>query len=519
MTVIVNIFNPTIRSSDIYKRLTGKRFKRTLSIAVMVGPLLTVLLLLFINLKKPWGFDESYNLQVVQNLRLGNGYATNGAVRGVGPYLFDPYISTGPAVLVPIYLVASIVRNTLLAARLVMVAYFLLMLVFLYRLTPRSNYGRYTYGLMVAGILPVVIATDPLWVQGEPPAITLLLLATLTMKRRMPALTGVALAAVVLCKLNFILAALVFMACLLISFSFDYQKDKKNVFQKSCRLLFGFSLPIILFEGYRFISLGGLADYQTNIRELRRFLDSQRLNHWASMADLLSAKLTSVIRLPGPHLWIALAISLIGLLIIVVLNSKYNGQQISDDKIDVAPAYLSGLMILGTFLFISSVPFVRQAASSFFLFSSLTILLALNRMRMLVFVSSHRLRALGVLTILMISAPLGMRTISIFENSIETIRASNFGRALDDQRAASKVIRDSGATSIVLDGWFQNPEYQLLSGVPAASMPDKSQNPIIVISMIKNYFSGTNDFLRQKEICREVLYTSENVLVCWPRIK
>ena len=101
---------------------------------------------------------------------------------------------------------------------------------------------------------------------------------------------------------------------------------------------------------------------------------------------------------------------------------------------------------------------------------------------------------------------------------LETIRASNFGSALDAQRDAAKIIRDSGATSINLDGWFQNPDYQLLSGVPAASMPNSSQKTIMVVSATKYYFLGTyDDFLNQKNLCSEVLYSSENLLVCWPK--
>jgi len=517
MTMKVDKIDQKIRSRCIYQCLTSDWFKRILSFFVVAGPLVTVLLLLLINLKKPWGFDESYNLQIVQNLRLGNGYATNGAVRGVGPYLFDPYISTGPAVLFPIYLVASIVRNTLLASRLVMLAYFLLMLVFLYRLTPRSNYGRYTYGLMVAGILPIVIATDPLWVQGEPPAITFLLLATIAMKQRMPTLTGAALAAVVLCKLNFIFAALVFLSIALSRVAVDHRNNKKGFFQKSTRLLFGFSAPIFIFEIYRLVSLGGLAGYRTNIRELRSFLDSQRLTHWSSMAGLLGTKLTSIMNIPGPYLWTAVIVCLVGLSMAVLSNHNDFEFQISKGKTFFAPAYVSGLVIVGTFLFLSAVPFVRQAASSFYVLLPLTILLALNRMKTFVLAPSRRIHTIGVLMILVVSASLGMRTLTIFASSLQTIRASNFGIALEDQRAASKVIRESGATSIDLDGWFQNPEYQLLSGVPAASMPASDAKTIMVISVLKNYFSNTNEFLRQKDTCREVLYTSENVLVCWPK--
>jgi hypothetical protein len=173
---------------------------------------------------------------------------------------------------------------------------------------------------------------------------------------------------------------------------------------------------------------------------------------------------------------------------------------------------------LGTFLFLASAPWERQAASSFYLFFPLIILLALNRLRFLALMSSRRIRAIGVLMTLLISIPLGLRTLSTFADSLETIRASNFGSALDAQRDAAKIIRDSGATSINLDGWFQNPDYQLLSGVPAASMPNSSQKTVMVVSATKYYFLGTyDDFLNQKNLCSEVLYSSENLLVCWPK--
>jgi len=493
------------------------RGKKVFGFIFVMGPFLTIILLLLINLKKPWEFDESYNLQIVQNLRSGHGYATNGAFRGSGPYLFDPYISTGPAVLIPIYVVASIVRNTQLAARLVMLAYFLCLLGLFYHLTPRSNYGRFTFGLTLAAILPVVVATNPLFVLGELPATFFLLLATVAMRQRMPTLTGVALAAVVLCKLNFALATVAFLILVVIRIAFDQRNGTKFFFYKTWRLICGFSYPILVFEMYRLISLGGLTAYRTNIRELRNFIDSQRLDHWSSSAEFLGTKLTSIINIPGIYLWTTIIVCLVALSMAVISNQKISESQTAEDEKTFAPALVSGLTILGTFLFLSSAPFERQAASFFYLVFPLTILLTLNRMKTLVLASSRRVRTVGVLTILMVAVPLGLGTLTTFGESVQTIRASNFGIAFADQRAASKVIRESGATSIILDGWFQNPEYQLLSGVPAASMPGSGGKPIIVRSVIKNYFSGTNDFLRQKEICREVLYASENVFVCWPK--
>ena len=513
------MFNSLIsRFINVWNTLPNARIKKIFGFVVVIVPLFTILLLLLINLKKPWEFDESYNLQIVQNLRSGNGYATNGAFRGSGPYLFDPYISTGPSVLFPIWIVSTILRNTLLASRLVMIGYFVFMLALLYRLVPKSNFGRFTYGLMLMSILPIVIATNPLYVLGEPPAITFFIMATVAMKRGKTALTGVALAAVILCKLNFVLAALAFLFFALMRVVLDHQNDARECIRKATRLISGFIAPLLAFEIYRFITLGGLTAYRTNIRELRNFVDSQRLDNCSTNAGFLGTKLTSIINIPGPFVWVAIGICLIVFSTAIVFRQDSNKFQSPANPTTLAPAFISGLIILGTFLFLSSAPWERQAASSFFLFFPFIILLALNRLQSLTLESSRRIRVIGVLMTLIISIPLGLRTLSIFTDSLHIIRASNFGSALDAQRDAAKIIRDSGATSINLDGWFQNPDFQLLSGVPSASMPDKDQKTITVVSATKYLFTGTYDeFLKQKDLCHEVLYTSEDLLVCWPK--
>ena len=498
--------------------LPNEKIKRIFGFVVVTIPLGTIFLLLLINLKKPWEFDESYNLQIVQNLRSGNGYATNGAFRGSGPYLFDPYISTGPSVLLPIWAVSTIVQNTLLASRLVMAGYFVFMLTLLYQLVPKSNFGRFTYGLMLMAILPIVKATNPLFVLGEPPAIAFFLLATVAMKRGKISLTGVALAAVVLCKINFVMAVLVFLFFALISLALDHRNGAQDLLRKAMRLISSFVAPLLVFETYRFFSLGGLTAYRTNLRELRNFVDSQRLDHWSTSAGFLGTKLTSIINIPGPLVWAAIGLCAIGMCFAITPNQKNNDLHKTENCHLLSPGIISGLIVVGTFLFLSAAPFARQAASSFYLLLPFLILIALDRLRFLTLQSSRRIRTIGALSILSIAIPLASQTLSTIKEGIQTVQASDFGSALNDQRVAAKVIRQSGATSISLDGWFQSPDYQLLSGVPAVSMPDSQGKMIKVVSSIKYVFFGTyEDFLSQKDSCSEVLYSSENVLVCWPK--
>ena len=502
----------------VWKTLPNEKIKRIFGFVVVAVPLSTIFLLLLINLKKPWEFDESYNLQIVQNLRSGNGYATNGAFRGSGPYLFDPYISTGPSVLLPIWAVSTIVRNTLLASRLVMIGYFVFMLTLLYRLVPKSNFGRFQYGLMLMTILPIVIATNPLYVLGEPPAVTFFLLATVAMKRGNLPITGFALAAVVLCKLNFVLAAFAFLFFVIAKLALDRHNTAPDFLRKTIRLVCSFILPLIVFEVYRLTSLGGLTAYRTNIRELRNFVDSQRFDHWSASAEFLGTKLISIVDIPGLIVWVSMGLCAIGMCFAITPNQKNNDLHKTENCHLLSPGIISGLIVVGTFLFLSAAPFARQAASSFYLLLPFLILIALDHLKFLTLQSSRRIRTIGALSILSIAIPLASQTLSTIKEGIQTVQASDFGSALNDQRVAAKVIRQSGATSISLDGWFQSPDYQLLSGVPAVSMPDSQGKMIKVVSSIKYVFFGTyEDFLSQKDSCSEVLYSSENVLVCWPK--
>ncbi|HUW13264.1 MAG TPA: hypothetical protein VM537_26305 [Anaerolineae bacterium] len=82
----------------------------------------------------PLGFDEAYNLTVPRNLALHGFYGST--VRGT-QIPFDPFISTGPAVLGPIGLLFYLLGDSILVARLVMVAHHLLLVILVLFLVDR----------------------------------------------------------------------------------------------------------------------------------------------------------------------------------------------------------------------------------------------------------------------------------------------------------------------------------------------------------------------------------------------
>ena len=298
----------------------------------------------------------------------------------------------------------------------------------------------------------------------------------------------------------------------------DQNSHTREFLRKALRLLCGFIAPLLLFEIYRFLSLGGLSKYRENLRVLSDFIDSQRIDHWSASAEFLGTKLTSIVDIPGLNVWASMGLCVIGISIANMSYLKNHDLHEPENYRFLAPGIVSGLIVVGTFLFLSAAPFARQAASSFYLLLPFLILIALDCLKSLTLQSSRRVRSVGIMGILLITIPLASQALSTFSESIQTIRASTFGSALNDQRAAAKVIRESDASTINLDGWFQSPEYQLLSGVPAASMPSNDGEQIKVVTSLKYLYTGTyEDFLSQKDTCREVLYSSENVLVCWPK--
>jgi 4-amino-4-deoxy-L-arabinose transferase-like glycosyltransferase len=99
----------------------------------------------------PLGFDEAYNLQEPRNLISQGFYGSQ--VRGER-VLFDPFISTGPAVLLPIAGSFRLFGDTIIVARIVMFSYHLVM-VFLFCYLVKKWYGKNATGLALLVLMTI----------------------------------------------------------------------------------------------------------------------------------------------------------------------------------------------------------------------------------------------------------------------------------------------------------------------------------------------------------------------------
>lgn len=133
--------------------------------------------------------DEAFNLTVPRNLLAGLGYTSDGALSGSTLTPFDPRISTGASVLLPVALVLATGIDPVIGARLIPLLYWMLLLAGLWILGRRIA-GR--WGALVAITAPLAFQTGlsfspiqgPADLLGEIPAAALIVWAFIVLPRR-----------------------------------------------------------------------------------------------------------------------------------------------------------------------------------------------------------------------------------------------------------------------------------------------------------------------------------------------
>ena len=86
-------------------------------------------------------------------------------------------------------------------------------------------------------------------------------------------------------------------------------------------------------------------------------------------------------------------------------------------------------------------------------------------------------------------------------------------RAFAEQKYVAELIEKANPESLYVDGWWQNPEYQLLSGVLATRQKIGPSQLMIVQDYQVHILKTTLNFYQNK--CGQVIYASPKVLLCW----
>lgn len=218
--------------------------------------------------------DEAYNLSVPLDLARGLGYASSGLLTTGQPDPFDVRISTGPVVLLPIAGAVAAGIDPVVAGRLVMALFAVLLAAALF-LVGRRVAGPWGGLLAAAAPLgfdasalpsPIQAPTDVL---GEYPAAAFLVLAFLFLLRR-PALAGLFLGLAIQSKTLMVLSLPALGLAVLFG---EAGAGWGRRLLRAVRFGLTLALPTVLFELVKVVSLGP-AGYVASTRDLYYFLRS-----------------------------------------------------------------------------------------------------------------------------------------------------------------------------------------------------------------------------------------------------
>ena len=198
------------------------------------------------------GFDEAFNLQIPANLARRGEYATT--YQGGQP--FDPVITTGPTVLLPIALSFDVFGVGIGQARGIVFLFWLTFVVLLSLIAYRL--GGWLSMLLVliwSAFLPFSFEFG-LKVMGEIPAVAFFLLGLWALSKDKAFMGAMLLSCAVVTKISF----LFLLAPLALFYGLRWLlipgPSRKEAFKSGLAAIFGFGLPIFAWETVRLLTLG-----------------------------------------------------------------------------------------------------------------------------------------------------------------------------------------------------------------------------------------------------------------------
>lgn len=318
-----------------------------------------------------WRFweDEAFNLTVPRNLLAGLGYASDGALSGSTITLFDARISTGPAVLLPVAAVLATGIDPVIGARLVPLAYWMLLLAGLWVIGRRIG-GR--WAALVAVAVPLAFTTSatvspiqgPADLLGEIPAAALLVWALVVLPRR-AWLAGLLVGLAVQAKLIALLALPAFAVALFLLAPGTGRARVVSFLRRSWVPLVFLTLPTFLFELAALITFG----FSGFIDHLRALLGFVRSGGQPGEPTTVVQKITTLAESWSVPVWVALLVAVVSIVLIVGGLWVSRGPVSSDVLVYLGAAAVGALAFVGWWATASHLPlWVRHPAPGVFAF-------------------------------------------------------------------------------------------------------------------------------------------------------
>ncbi|WP_437582539.1 glycosyltransferase family 39 protein [Paramicrobacterium sp. CJ85] len=424
--------------------------------------------------------DEAFNLTVPINLVNGLGYTSDGTLSGSQLTTFDPRISTGPVVLLPVAAVLAMGADPVIGGRLVVLLFYIALVVGLWRLGGRLG-GR--WAALAAVCVPLGWNTwlsgspiqSPVDILGEVPAAALLVWAFLAL-RRQPWLAGLLIGLAMQTKLLGALAAIpIALAIYLLS---DGSVVTRTLRVVLCAL--AAVIPNVLYELWKLVTLGPSAYWQ-NLKEFYWFFTSGGQN-----IDPVSplSKLTALGTGWFSPTWLTLIFIVFVLAAVCVLVLRTPADEdagaIAERREQRAYAIAAALGLVlwfGWWLASEHTPnWPRYAAMAIYIFVPILVALAARwldeQWRSRPWGPWSRIVS-GVVSVVAVSA-LGTQ----LWGHVQISDQSRFGESLADQRAVAASVAESDL-DVIVTAWGPNVSIIVLAGSQVAldDVPDWDGTP------------------------------------------
>lgn len=448
---------------------------------------------------KPLDFDGSIFLQVARNTAEHGKFASYGALWNGTDYNFEPSISAGPSVILPIAGVIKVFGPHVWDVRTLMLLFYLATTVaigmLLFELTGSywSILGPILW-LSINWINPGVppyssLRVDPL---GEVPAAFYLLLSLWFYHRKKPFASGVAVSLAYLAKLVMLVSLPAFLGAMVLT---ALVKGKIN-WRFISLWLGGFAVPTLLWEIYRYISLGGWHNYAANWSDYWFWIKTQGSGITKTNGPVpINLKLHSFYHGLNWPKWFLLSL-VIGLVVSLWIMRRQLWQHIIEHSaaIFIASLFFGWWIFIGVDIFFRrTVPIVVVALFVYVL----AVVLAKNKV-----VLAYLLAASLIV--------LGMRLPQHYQSS-------NTNPSLQDQVKLANFV-DSQALPLAHGGFWQNPDLLYLSGRHSKKIDLYSSRQETLLVLPKYMYpiigDGVGDLNKLQNSCDQVLYSDNYYLAC-----
>ena len=430
--------------------------------ALALGTLITLLITgIYYAFNSYVNFDEAFNLQIPANLVQHGEYGTTYD----GGQLFDPVITTGPTVLLPIAAIFKLFGVGIISARLITYLYCAIAILLLAWISYKL--AGWLATLMVVAFVSFLpnFFEFGFKVMGEIPGIVFFLIGMLAISRNKGFLGGLLLGLSALTKLSFLIS----LGPLALFYGTEWlwlsKAVRKALIQSFLKAIVGFCLPLLMWEGVRLVSLGPSA-YWKNLEEFLSLIGiipgprhlfatssfSSRLSAIGIPYDISSRSviLIGVASLGGLMLWVLIAYR----------ASLLQGTSNNDGKLYWLLS-ASGITFLGWWLLASPSDWWRHLLPAYIVWG-LVVCVALGRWLM-----RTRLSLVSAWTVIKDIGLCGVLALIIIYPAI--IRFGQVQYELKQTYACqmdlAQQIRQMSEQKALFGywGWFQSPELSFLS--------------------------------------------------------